>query len=205
MTDIHEKYKKNFFKSSDMEELYRHYPNPWGATRDVVPVVSAQRYDDMVSTVLRYLSDTNFKYFAELGCGEGYFADYCHKRMSEVEIHGYDISQTAVERATQVFGNPMVKFFQRDLAANPDHVQLYDGIFYADFIYYIESHQGKVAAATFAVNNLRPGGFVFVLDRSRMMKNTTGLFTESLGFKCCENRFVKEAEHLFYRMTVFTR
>lgn len=206
---IHDKFKENFYKSSDFEELYQNYPNPWGLTRDIAPIESCARYDNMIAHILKYCQDEINTgkipwHFAELGCGEGFFADYFHRKFPTHFIHGFDISSTAIERATKIFGRPDIYFYQADLALPTQFMGLYNCVIYADFLYYIESREGKINAANFATTQLPPGGFVLVVDRSRRMINTSRLFCP-LGFDCLEESYVNEGKGCGYRIACFRK
>lgn len=206
---IHDKFKDNFFKSSDMEDLYKNYPNPWGKERKILRVDYNKRFEHMVNSVVRY---TGFcENIAELGCGEGYFSDYVFRKNYCINVNGFDISSTAVERARSCFGfknaERCLNYYQYDAAHDDPPVcdnNEYDCIVYADFLYYIEDRSGKKNAIRFADSCLKDDGFVVVVDRSRRYINTARLFCP-FGYELLEDNYTNEGNGNGYRLAVFKK
>ena len=169
MKDIHEKYKKNWFRSSDMEELYRTYPDPWAYSTTAI-----ERYSYVIKKVKDMLEKANAdtKTILEVGCSEGVFTKLLTEAFPEVTIHGCDISKTALGKAIERTVGGNVRFHYADIGKMklpfPDKsVQL---LFMCDVLYMLPSRDDVEFAVREINRVLGPDGIVVITEFTKTRK-----------------------------------
>lgn len=88
------------------EEMYKKFDDPWHQLKEVYN--SYSRFNTILS--LRKLQAVSV---LEVGCGLGAFTNYMSMALPDVQIVGMDISQTAIEKASNSY--PELQFFVGDL------------------------------------------------------------------------------------------
>ena len=169
MKSIQEKYKKNWFQSSDMEELYSVYPDPWAYS-----TTSIERYSSVIKKVKDMLekANANIKTILEVGCSEGVFTELLTKNFPVAEIHGFDISKTALIRAIERTVSKNVRYYALDIGKRvfplPDKsVQL---LFLCDVLYMLPSRDDVEFAVREVNRVLGPDGIVVITEFTKTRK-----------------------------------
>lgn len=88
------------------EEMYKKFDDPWHQLKEVYN--SYSRFNTILS--LRKLQAISV---LEVGCGLGAFTNYMSMALPDVQIVGMDISQTAIEKASNSY--PELEFIVGDL------------------------------------------------------------------------------------------
>ncbi len=78
----------------------------------------------------------------DVGCGEGYFTEYCNRVIPNTTFYGCDISDTAIERANGLKSD--VRYFNQDLVGRHPEKYLkhkFDTVICSEVLYYLPSDQ----------------------------------------------------------------
>ena len=162
---IQEKYKKNFFKSSDMEDLYKNYPDPWRLQVD-----GHDRFKNILFKIDELFRPNNPKAILEVGCGEGIFTKMLARRYVGTQVFGFDISRTAVERAHKI-QEPNSDIFVCDLGKENIHLpRTVEVILLGDVLYYLENNKEVEHAIDEFDRILAPNGCILLTEFLRTRK-----------------------------------
>lgn len=114
------------------EEMYQKFDDPWHQIEAVNESYSR------LNTVLS-LKRLEAKCVLEAGCGLGRFTDYLSKALSNVEIEGMDISETAIKRARESY--PSLHFRVGNLVEIDKFLESenckYDMIIFSELMWYV--------------------------------------------------------------------
>jgi peptidoglycan/xylan/chitin deacetylase (PgdA/CDA1 family) len=149
----------------------------------------------------------------ELGCAEGLFTEMLSNYAGE--ILAMDISERALERATErCAGQKNVTFEQHDIAQGLN-VGNFDLIVCSEILYYLRDRYALAAFASQVKQALRPGGYLLMTHANMVSddKTQTGFDFNELGAKSIGETFsseqglgfVRELRTDLYRVQLFRR
>lgn len=213
MKTIHEKYKKNWFRSSDMEELYRTYPDPWAYS-----TTALERYAYIIKKAKGMLEKANvdIKTILEVGCSEGVFTEMLTEAFPAIAIHACDISKTALRKAVERTAGKNTNFYTIDIGKSilplPDKsVRM---IFLCDVLYMLPSRR-EVEFAVQEVNRVLDSEGVVVITEFTKPRNFSDMVCGAIGKRLHDSRESihfdvhpttgKRDDTQYYRFMIFGR
>jgi len=186
MKTIHEKYKKNWFRSADMEELYRTYPDPWAYS-----TTSLKRYAYIIKKAKGMLDSNNvdIKTILEIGCSEGVFTELLTEAFPDAVINGCDISKTALKRAVERTTGKKTNFYTMDIGKKllplPEKsVQL---LFLCDVLYMLPSRK-EVEFAVQEINRVLESKGIVVITEFTKPRNFSDMVCGAIGKRLHDSR-----------------
>ena len=210
---MEEKYKKNFFKSGEMEALYQFKADPWRLRVD-----GHDRYLKVLTTIDGLFRSGNPHGILEIGCGEGVLTEMLARRYCNSQIWALDISKTAVIRAADYMsdlqmrqGNIHLMAMDIGVEELPERVNQIECIVLGDILYYLNSKEEVDHAIQQFVDVLMPSGFI-VMTEFPKTKKYVKLLGEKFQLQHESREVVRyqktpidlvENGTLTYRLTVF--
>jgi len=152
-----------------MEELYRTYPDPWAYS-----TTALERYAYVLNKAKNVLEEANAdaETILEVGCSEGVFTELLTENFPLAKIYGFDISKTALIRATERTAGKNARYYALDIGKrvfplSDKSVQL---LFLCDVLYMLPSSE-EVEFAVQEVNRvLAPEGIVVITEFTKTRK-----------------------------------
>jgi ubiquinone/menaquinone biosynthesis C-methylase UbiE len=152
-----------------MEELYRTYPDPWAYS-----TTALERYAYVLNKVKNVLEKANIgaEAILEVGCSEGVFTELLTENFPVAKIYGFDISKTALIRATERTAGKNVRYYALDIGKRvfplPDRtIQL---LFLCDVLYMLPSREDVEFAVREVNRVLGPDGIVVITEFTKTRK-----------------------------------
>ena len=209
---IHDKYKANYFKSNDMEDLYQNYPDPWRLAVD-----GHDRYKKIIEVLeMTYHKDHIFM-VADIGCGEGIFCSMLKDTLPNAIVYGFDISKTAVTRSIEKF-NSKATFYISDIGKDCaiNDIGFYPGfdvIILGDILYYLKDTK-ELEHAVESLNAALKDRGTLILTEFAISKKYSNFLAQTFK-KLSENRYpvryektpisLEPGKELTYRMVIYTK
>jgi len=144
----------------DFDGLYRAQSDPWGQSGEHPRMASYYEYSRQV--LVMHLLGLPWKRLLEAGCGTGHVLHRLSEHLPGRNLHGCDISHTAVERAWAKF--PRLFFFRLDITAPVEDCHFYrsnyDVAILSQMLWYVMDKLPGVFAN--CARLLTPGGHLIV-------------------------------------------
>lgn len=132
-SDYHDYVFKDGKFVGDFEGMYQHSADiPWRMDEGVEKIFSRIS----ITILKKFHEEHRFKTVCDAGCGLGYMAKKIATELEGAALTGFDISQTAIDKAKELF--PDIKFARYDLLAkNPPPAETYDLVVAKNIMWYV--------------------------------------------------------------------
>lgn len=178
-----------------VSSYYTQKVQQWGATPQGVDWNSRESHEIRFEQLLKVCDMSTHFSINDLGCGYGALFDYMTERNYKFEYHGYDLSETMIEKAGDLHkGRNNCRFTQGDLLEEADYTMAC-GVFNVKMDVNPKDWEGYVLGVLDKIYQASRKGFSYNIltkysDRERM-KNTLYYADPCFYFDYCKRNFSK--------------
>ncbi len=162
LSSVKTSFEDHYLKARSIEDrvlddavvrLLPHYKGSKGLEKEwALRAQSAERF-------LNYVGSKKMKNLLEVGCGNGWFSNYCSEHFESVT--GIDLNKEELAQAARLFNNESVLFYYWDIFDTGSHVQKYDCIVLNAVVQYFPDLAQLITRLKEMLNK---GGEIHIMD-----------------------------------------
>ena len=197
----------------EVAEYYTQKVQEWGPTPQGVDWNSRESHEIRIEQLLKVCDRSGFFSLNDLGCGYGALYGYMAERGYDFEYHGYDLSQSMIEKAQSLYGEKgNCRFSQSDVLEKADYTTAC-GIFNVKMDVDSSEWQRYVLEVLEKIDRASGKGFAFnILTRysdPEYMKDNLYYADPGFYFDFCKNNFSRHVallhDYPLYEFSILVR